>query len=334
MADPAPATGTSVSDVAARIEGLLAGEESPDNQGPATEPQDGQAEGDEPLAENADPQDPETTPTDEEGEPEAEEGDAEPQETAPKVAAEDAIVTVKVDGKDEQVTVKELSQGYLRQRDYTQKTQTLANERKAFEPERQAVFQERQKYAQMLPLVAHFLQAQLPAEPNPQLMDQDPIEYARQNNAFMAGQRRLYAQMQEAQQTQALQEQEFNRTRSENLKQGREKLLEAAPEWKDQKKWEADRRSLLSFALTRGYSEEEIAEATDPRAILLLKDSLELATLKAKKPEQAPQRGPRPLAAGAAQQGQNQGLRKARITLKQTGRVEDAAAAILRAGLV
>ena len=63
----------------------------------------------------------------EQPEPSQEEQESEPeQEEEPKY-------TVKVDGQEIEVTQEELLRGYMRQRDYTQKTQALAEQRRQFE---------------------------------------------------------------------------------------------------------------------------------------------------------------------------------------------------------
>jgi hypothetical protein len=58
--------------------------------------------------------------------------------------------TVKVDGEEFEVTLDELRDGYQRQSDYTRKSQSLAEQRKAYEANLQAVQNERNQYAQVL----------------------------------------------------------------------------------------------------------------------------------------------------------------------------------------
>src|SRR5574340_754521 len=75
-------------------------------------------------------------------EPAAEATPAEPatSEEAPAEHAEDdPLVTIKVDGKDVEVKLSELKNGYQRQADYTRKTQAVAEERKTIDAERQKV---------------------------------------------------------------------------------------------------------------------------------------------------------------------------------------------------
>src|SRR6185436_12679302 len=93
------------------------------------------------------------------------------------VTPDELLYTVKIDGTEKQLPVKELARGYLAQADYTRKTQALAEKTKAFESEIQAVTQERQQYAAAIPLLFQQLVASLPQEPDRALLDNDPIEY-------------------------------------------------------------------------------------------------------------------------------------------------------------
>lgn len=97
-------------------------------------------EGDEPGGEEAEPEQPETETDPDEGQPdpdepededgEDEEGDDAEDEPAP-VTVQDETVLVLDDGTT--LTGKELSDGYLRQADYTRKTQELAEQRREVE---------------------------------------------------------------------------------------------------------------------------------------------------------------------------------------------------------
>ena len=95
------------------------------------------------------------------------------------------LVTVKIDGKTEQIPLEEAIKGYQRQADYSRKTAALAEERKSFDQDRQAVVQERTQYAHLLNALQQQLQAQQPQEPDWQkLYDSDPFEYVRQKDVY------------------------------------------------------------------------------------------------------------------------------------------------------
>ena len=88
--------------------------------------------------------------------------------------------TVKVDGEEVEVNLDELRNGYQRQADYTRKSQSLAEQRKAYEANLQAVQQEREQYAQVLGNMAQNQNLELQRFENvnwAELKDTDPMEY-------------------------------------------------------------------------------------------------------------------------------------------------------------
>lgn len=75
---------------------------------------------------------------DSETEPAQEQQEEQPEETQPEsdnqqTTEEEPKYKVKVDGEEIEVTQDELLRGYMRQKDYTQKTQALAEQRRQFE---------------------------------------------------------------------------------------------------------------------------------------------------------------------------------------------------------
>jgi hypothetical protein len=87
---------------------------------------------------------------DEEEAEEALESDEVEYEVEEPDAQTDTAYTVKIDGEEFEVTLDELRNGYQRQADYTRKSQSLAEQRKAYEANLQAVQAERNQYAQVL----------------------------------------------------------------------------------------------------------------------------------------------------------------------------------------
>jgi hypothetical protein len=128
---------------------------------------------------------------DEGDESEEEEGDEEGESES-----ETESYTVRVGGKEIEVTWDELIAGYSRTADYTRKTQAVANERKAFEQEQAAVREEREEYGKRLEILKQTLAANQPEEPS------DPkawIEWKKgqeQLQAVQAEQARLHEKLQ------------------------------------------------------------------------------------------------------------------------------------------
>ena len=79
----------------------------------------------------------------------------EPNETE---GEEEPTFTVKIDGKEVEVKLSELKNGYQRQADYTKKTTAVAEQRKAAEVETQKANQERAEYSQKLSFYIQNLQ--------------------------------------------------------------------------------------------------------------------------------------------------------------------------------
>ena len=74
---------------------------------------------------------------------------------------EPQMYTIKVDGVDTQVTLEELQSGYSRQKDYTRKTQELAQQRKEFESQKSELAQKDAIYSQLLPKLEATLKGEL-----------------------------------------------------------------------------------------------------------------------------------------------------------------------------
>ncbi|CAB4125060.1 hypothetical protein UFOVP62_56 [uncultured Caudovirales phage] len=326
MSDTAPQA-TGIQGAALAFESLLAGASS-DTETTQTEATSettpaqedgaealvGESDGDETPADEADG--PEVDAATDEGDPE----DAEP---------EPQLVTVKIDGKTEQVSLEEAAKGYQRQVDYSRKMDALSEDRKGFEAERYQVAQERQQYAQLLTALQQQLQTGQPQEPDWQrLYETDPIEWVRQREVWRDRQERLTAAQFEQQRLQAVQAQEQQVHLSKLVQDGRQKMIELVPDWKDTKRWESDRQGLLEYGQKIGFSADELNQTYDPRAVVALYKAMKFDNLMAKRPQAAPPKGPKVAPAGTASTApkSTSEVTKAKQRLAQTGRVQDAAA--------
>jgi hypothetical protein len=236
--------------------------------------------------------------------------------------------TVKIDGKNVEVTIDELKNGYSRTQDYHRKTEALAQERRVVMSEVQAVQQERGIYAQILPALIQQVQSSMPAPPDPNLRVTDPLEYVLQKDAYDEGMRRIQAAQAEMQRLEEAQHEQSARELSTVVRAGLQKLPELIPQWKDPKVYEQDRKSLREYGRKIGYTDAEMDQAYDPRAVAALYKAMKYDALAAKKltPTAPVERTVRQPIAPAAQPRRND-LSKAKDRLAKSGRVEDAAAA-------
>ena len=244
------------------------------------------------------------------------------------------IFSVKVDGKEVEVTLEELQKGYSRTQDYTRKTQQIAEARKQTEAELQAVRAEREQYAQLLGALE--AQVQQSAQPNidwDRLYQEDPIEYVRQREVMRENKEKAEAIQSEQQRLAYLSQQEQAQFMQQKLQQEQEALLAAIPDWKDAKKAQAEKALLVEFGQKIGFTPEELKSVVDHRAVLMLRKAALYDQMMSKRGNIKPvtNNGPRPAKPGAAGRvsSSTESVR-AQQRVAKTGRVDDAANAIFQ----
>ena len=310
-----------VAEAANALEGLLPDEGQQEDR-EAQSPDEGAAVEDE-LSADADAADDETDTEQSEELGEDTEEQEEPQ-----------VFSVKVDGKEVEVTLDELQKGYSRTQDYTRKTQQIAEARKQTEAELQAVRAEREQYAQLLSALE--TQVQQVAQPNidwDRLYQEDPIEWVRQREVMRDNQEKAAAIQSEKQRLNQLSQQEQAQFMQQKLQHEQEALLAAIPDWKDAKKAQAEKALLVEFGQKIGFTPEELKSVVDHRAVLMLRKAALYDQMMSKRGNIKPvtNNGPRPAKPGAAGRVSNttEAVR-AQQRVAKTGRVDDAANAIFQ----
>lgn len=241
----------------------------------------------------------------------------------------------KVGGEEVEVELDELINGYQRSKDYTQKSQALAEQRKAIDAERghlEQVKQERMAYAQKLQALDSFLSQQNRGEDLEVLKETDPIGYAvkvaeqsqreKQLSVVRAEQNRI-AQQQQAEQQQNLQN---------HLKYEFDKLTSVIPELATPK-GDAIRKEIREYAKSVGWSDQELSSVYDHRAVLTLYKAMKFEQLQKGKPDtlKKVQQAPKMLKPGTSTPNTKSAQDKQVMQkLRQSGKVRDAAAAFER----
>jgi hypothetical protein len=244
------------------------------------------------------------------------------------------VFSVKIDGKEVDVTLDELQKGYSRTQDYTRKTQQIAEVRKQTDAELQAVRAERGQYAQLLSALE--AQVQQVAQPNidwDRLYQEDPIEWVRQREVMRDNQDRAAAIQSEKQRLTQLSQQEQAQFMQQKLQQEQESLLAAIPDWKDAKKAQAEKALLVEFGQKIGFTPDELKSVVDHRAVLMLRKAALYDQMMSKRGNIKPvtNNGPRPAKPGAAGRISNTTeVVRAKQRLAKTGRIDDAADAIYK----
>ena len=263
---------------------------------------------------------------------EAAEEEDEPQEdqVEEEESEQPQLYTIKVDGEETQVTLEELQNGYSRQRDYTRKTQELAQQRKAIEAKQQEVSQKDAIYSQLLPKMEATLKGELENEPDwSALYEADPIAYVREKDIWNEKKQKLQAVQAEAQRLQQESAMEQQKKLQQFVEYGNQQLLEQIPEWQDNEVASKEKMAIRDYGVNvLGYTPQEMDSVYDYRVLLGLRNAwLQHKTVQATKVKPTEKKA----AARTARPGTSNvpksttPVKKARQKLAKTGKVQDAA---------
>lgn len=195
--------------------------------------------------------------------------------------------TYRVQTTDGEVDVplSELKNGYMRQSDYTRKTQQVAEDRKMAEGELGHLQAERQRYAEQLTSMEKALSQQEPTQEQwDALYKENPLEYTRQRDVLRDRKEALTKVGEEQQRLQQQQLAELQGQAQQRLVQERELLPQLIPEWRDEKVAQEEKTALITFAQGYGYSEQELSGISDSRAVAVLRKAYLYDQLMSKKP--------------------------------------------------
>ena len=179
--------------------------------------------------------------------------------------------TVKVDGEEFEVTLDELRDGYQRQSDYTRKSQSLAEQRKAYEANLQAVQNERNQYAQVLEQMSENQNYQLQQFEDinwKELKDDDPMEYMEKRLEYQEAKDRISQLNNERARVHQQNQAEITQVLTEKVQKEAELLSAALPEYADP--GSNLKTDIRNYALSLGFPENEIDSISDHRVVLVL----------------------------------------------------------------
>lgn len=244
---------------------------------------------------------------------------------------------VKAAGEEREVTLDELIKGYQLGTDYTKKSQTVAEERKAVEAERQRIEEAkvlRDQYAQRLQLIEQMLNQQPETENLDFLKENDPIGYAVKVAELSQREKQLAQVRAERERIMQQQMQEQQQALQQKVAEEAQKLSSVLPEFADQQKGEVVRREIRSYGKQLGFSDEELANVYDSRAVLTLWKAMQYDKLQSAKPNitKKVSEAPKPIKPGVAQvrDSDREELKKLKARARNSGRVTDAAAVFER----
>ncbi|MEZ5935827.1 MAG: hypothetical protein R3F54_28740 [Alphaproteobacteria bacterium] len=208
-----------------------------------------------------------------------------------KVDLDDLEVPVTINGEDQLLGMAELRKGYLRQADYTRKTQEVAErverEAEAAREELSADFSERMKHVDDVLAV---FGSTFDREPSfEQLKAQYGGDDAKAWQA-MKSWRAMADKVSKARELAAKRDREAEEAASRETVKAVQRtistLRETVPEWRDQAKFEAESGAMRQFMLSNGLGDDDIIGVLQkPAYVLLMRDAMYGQSLRQKKPD-------------------------------------------------
>lgn len=184
------------------------------------------------------------------------------------------LYKVKIDGEEAEVTLEEALSGYQRERTFHKRMNEVSQKSKAIEAESAETKRLRDQYAEGLQQLEQALQV---PEPNWEELRRTKTneEFASIHAEYQIQQNNLAKVQQQQQAIKAQQQAEAQAQYQNHLKAEFDTMLDKIPTWRDEKVREAERSKVISYAKSQmGYTDDEIAQASDHRAIVTLRKAM------------------------------------------------------------
>ena len=274
-------------DEAARAFAGLLDDTPPDDPPPKAAVSEDDAETDEAEEERSEDEESDTEDEDQASEDDEEAGAENEADEDGKGDDEPKSVRVRLsDGSEADVTIDELKSGYLRNADYTRKTQSLAEERKSLQSEADTAKRERQALQQTMTTLAGYAEQMVMGgytkEDLARLRQQDPQQYLLVREEIDGRTRQLQTLRHQQALLQERGKQEAEERYSQDLTKARERVVELIPEWRDPSVASREKQGVTDVLRGEGYNEEELKLLTDPRAVKMVRELKQLRDFKAR----------------------------------------------------
>jgi hypothetical protein len=209
------------------------------------------------------------------------------------------LINLKVNGKTEQVDLKEAISQTQFSKANDEKARNLADERKSFESERQQVAQEYAARLQHVQAMGQMLEQQLMAEYNTVDWDalkvSDPARYLVTQQEYQQRQQQLHqAGQQLGEQMRNMQEQQdgqWQAERAQILASERVAMVESVPAWSDTGVMQRDLAEIVQYGQSVGFSEDDLSNVIHNRELQVLRKAMlydQGKTVADRKVKQAP----------------------------------------------
>ena len=240
---------------------------------------------------------------------------------------EEQLFEVKSDGETKSATLQELKDNWSKGENYTQKSQSLAEERKAFEQEQSESRQMREQAISILEAAKAQTQPEQHDDAYWQnLKDTDPMQWMMERDALRESQMQEHQRSVKLEQLRAQEAAERQLETEQFVSSQHDELKTLVPEWDDAKTAEAEKKLVLEWASTTGkFTKDELDNAYDARAVATMRKAMLYGPLTEKRKSLKPVK--RQNMRAGSQSGEPSKIKagKAAQRLKKSGSLDDAA---------
>ena len=260
--------------------------------------------------------------------------EVEEESEAQEMTTESDLYTVKVDGEEYEVNLEELKKGYQLEQNYTKRVQKLQDESKELDTLKTNLNAERQQYLQLMELAATNQMAEVnKAKELLGTIDKeaDPVSYVKQQLRVQEIEDNLRQSVAGFQQAKAQADQQHQEQRAKIVHQEQEKLSSLIPEWVSPD----FQKSVIDYAKEQGYSDSDLSNVISARDVSVINKARlydELVSKKAtvkKKRQPVVKKKVKASSPATAQTRKARAVKEQRPKLKRSGKMTDAASAIL-----
>lgn len=240
------------------------------------------------------------------------EGDTQPAEPTYKV---------KINGEEVEVTLDELQKGYMMGRDYTQKTMSLAEQRKTVEAKIAEIDSSLNDAKEIINLELEWFESEEAKE----LRQYDPDAYLKRFES-------IKAKASKFEKLKTKREAEIAGLMKDRVAKEQELLRQKVPEWLDQSTVEKEYPKIVESLKSLGFEQSELESISDHRLLVMarkamLYDQISTQDISGKKVKAAP-KSATPGAQKSSTEATDRKMKEMRDQLRKKGDMQTAAAAI------
>lgn len=242
---------------------------------------------------------------------------------------------VKLDGEEFEVTLDELRNGYQRQKDYTKKTQALAETRKATQAKQEELDKLHETFMHQATLANELLNRDLKAFEKvdwEKLKTEDPVAFMQQKIELQEVQERQKELIAQAAQAVQFQNKTKQEAQQKAVQEEQSRITEAFPEWHSEDKRNEHQIKIADFARKHGFTDEELATVYQARDLVILDKAMKYDELQSNRKTAIKKKRPpvRKIVKPGVKKPKGESRRK-RVTarkeqLRKSGSLRDAAA--------